>query len=103
MMMIDDIDDVDDDDDDDDGGGGGGQGIVQEEIAGQPCEEPWRGAELVRIIIRHIGIIIRYIGIIIGNYWNHHWKSLESSLDTLELSPSASSQLGHSRPSTTLA
>ena len=58
----------DDDDDDDDGGGGGGggQGIVQEEIAGQPCEEPWRGAELVRIIIRHIGIII-------GNRWDHHW------------------------------
>ena len=54
------------DDDDDDDDGGGGQGFVQEEIAGQPCEEPWRGAELVRIIIRHIGIII-------GNHWNHHW------------------------------
>ena len=61
--------DNDDDDDDDDGGGGGGQGIVQEEIAGQPCEEPWRGAELVRIIIRHIGIII-------GNHWNHHQTHL---------------------------
>ena len=56
-------DDADDDDVDDDGGGGG-QGIVQEEIAGQPCEEPWRGAGLVRIIIRHIGIIIGHIGII---------------------------------------